>query len=91
VQVIVEFEVPFERGLLKQRAVDAFFTYVSIDPRGKAQPVPPLQVGRRNSRSTLSNSFSGCVLLKNCHVAMGKIIYFLSGPHLPPNLGVDLK
>lgn len=44
VEVIVEFVTPFEKNSQRQRAVDAFFTYVSIDEKGKALPVLPLKV-----------------------------------------------
>jgi len=44
VEVIVEFERPFDADSERHRAVDAFFTYVSLDPKGKALPVPPLKI-----------------------------------------------
>lgn len=44
VEVVVEFVTPFEKNSQSQRAVDAFFTYVSIDEKGKALPVLPLKV-----------------------------------------------
>ena len=51
IEVIVDMESIFKNEAdpslmttVKKRAVDAFFTFVSIDSNGKAIPVPPLQV-----------------------------------------------
>ena len=48
IEVIVELENIFNNGassaVSKGKAVDAFFTFVSIDNQGKALAVPPLQV-----------------------------------------------
>ena len=53
IEVIVELENIFRgktvasdmmTSVAKGKAVDAFFTFVSIDPQGRALPVPPLQV-----------------------------------------------
>lgn len=56
IEVVVELESIFylegkqDNGqmspgtIIKRKAVDAFFTFVSIDNQGKAIPVPPLQV-----------------------------------------------
>lgn len=51
IEVVVELENIFHHSAdssvtatTKGRAVDAFFTFVSIDNQGKALPVPPLQV-----------------------------------------------
>jgi len=48
IEVIVELENIFNNSaspsVTKGKAVDAFFTFVSIDSQGKALAVPPLQV-----------------------------------------------
>jgi hypothetical protein len=51
IEVVVELENIFHHNAntpmttsTRGRAVDAFFTFVSIDNQGKALPVPPLQV-----------------------------------------------
>lgn len=44
IEVVVDVEVLFEKETVRQRAIDAFFTYVCINKLGKAMAVPPLQV-----------------------------------------------
>ena len=50
IEVIVEFESIFSKQSCddsaagREKAVDAFFTFVSIDSNGKAVSVPPLVV-----------------------------------------------
>jgi len=50
IEVIVEYESIFskqsgiEASTVREKAVDAFFTFVSIDDSGQALPVPLLEV-----------------------------------------------
>jgi acyl-CoA hydrolase len=44
IEVIVEIENYRSESDVRERAVDAFFTFVSIDGSGKARPVPMLVV-----------------------------------------------
>ena len=45
IQVVVDSEQMFRKGIKKQRAVEAFFTFVSLDSKGKTLLVTPLKVG----------------------------------------------
>ena len=46
VQVLVDAEHPFEQDFSKHRAVEAFFTFVSLDKHRNVQPVEELRVSK---------------------------------------------
>lgn len=80
IEVIVEIEnvrAQSNGQSVRERAVDAFFTFVSIDKQGKAQSIPQLEVRivyfisifmmPCTAETTLSISFCICKLLTHSH------------------------
>jgi len=78
IEVIVEYERLFSKqpeeasAVGRQKAVDAFFTFVSIDSNGKAQPVPLLVV---------NSSLLLLLLCRDIHIPVG-LLFMMCFSHI---------